>query len=122
MLWRQNSGGGQWTGTGAGDGSGRHTGIGDGRTIGDGDGSSGGSGRLREIAVIDARPAVARDDEAVGRGEARLDVEHVLRPARREDGERRGEQGSCCHSRWLTVRSEVNSGRACQMEKWNPDF
>ena len=43
VLWRQNSGGGQWTGTGAGDGSGRHTGIGDGRTIGDGDGSSGGS-------------------------------------------------------------------------------
>ena len=52
---------------------------------------------LREVAVVDARPAVARDDEAVGRREARLDVEHVLRPARREDGERRGEQGSCCH-------------------------
>ena len=45
VLWRQNSGGGQWTGTGAGAGSGRHPGIGDGRTIGDGDGSSGGSGR-----------------------------------------------------------------------------
>ena len=75
-------GGGQWTGTGAGDGSGRHTGIGDSRTIGDGDGSSGSP--AAEAGGVDARPAGARDDEAVGRGEARLDVEHVLRPARHE--------------------------------------